>query len=229
MIMLFSVLTNGLRAQNPFTIPSPGFEGTVAQAITPTGWVACRNTPDTQDGSLSGTSALPFQGNTYLGIHALPNFDERAAAVLTSPMQPGQPYEFSMYLTIAGLNIPQSTLWNAANQGHNPGVMRLYGGLNSCGPDTLLWESPTISPGAGWTRVSVKFTPNKAYTHLVFIPAAAPGGSGLAPYMGVDALEPPQPSSSVPTLSQWGLIMLALLVLCLGGVYIRRRAVGLSA
>lgn len=45
-------------------------------------------------------------------------------------------------------------------------------------------------------------------------------------WVGSTTLGPPQPPSSVPTLSEWGLLVLSLLVLCLGAVALRRRQQG---
>ena len=199
-----------LPASAQLSIPNPGLNGPPGSGVTPPGWVVCMNTPDTNDGTIGGTTLAPLEGSTFMSIHPLPVLPESAAATLSEPMVMGASYEFTMALAIAGLNLPASTTWIANNQGNNPGIVEIWGSTTGCTLDELLWTSPVILPGTGWTTVDVSLTPSADYSHLVFIPQI-PSGESLAPFMGIDDIS--LPATPVPSLGRGLQFVLALLLM----------------
>ena len=218
------LFTTSLVAQ--INVANRRLEGPVNVVNPPPGWINCRFTPTTNDGTVHGTPTMPFEGISYMSIHPLPGEEEEASTPLSMALTPGTKYEFDLYLTIAGLSTPAQNggRWASENFGQNPGQMEIWGATSSCGKFELLWKSPVIIPHTGWGQHTAVFTPTLAHTQLIFRPQKVTP-LGLTPYMGLDLISPieiyqPDP---IPTVSEWGLILFGLLILNISSVLLVRK------
>ena len=221
-LLIILTCTWALPLSAQITVDNPGINGPADVINPPSGWNNCLNTPTTNDGTVHGTPTSPYEGNAFMSIHPLPGQEEKASTALSTALVAGESYRFSFWLCIAGLSAGPTSTWFAQNFGQNPGIMEIWGAKTPCGEDELLYTSPVIMPGSGWQRMNVTIYPSDSYTHLNFIPRK-PNPSGLAPYMGMDLITSIYNTKQIPTVSEWGLILFALLLLNVGSVYISLR------
>ncbi len=157
------------KSQN-ITLQNPSFEGPKGSFKVPSPWIICNNSPDTQPGTF-GVTLAPFQGNTYLGLTT--NFgpaQEVAGQLLLSPMLANKIYSTSIML--AQIQIFLGGI----------GELQIWGGVNSCNKDELLWSSNTIK-NTTWVRYNPTFKPTQNLNYLLLVCHYFGGDS---PYILID-------------------------------------------
>jgi gliding motility-associated-like protein len=151
------------------------FEGSPMGNFPPPNWNPCNtySTPDTQPGFWN-CSLPPSDGNSYvslvtrgdLGPYA--NTVEAVGTMINGTLKIGNQYHFKIDLAI-------SDTWghNIGDFGdppflsyYQPVVLKIWGGINSCSKEELLWESNAVT-SLGWQTYSFTVKPQK--TDIVFI------------------------------------------------------------
>jgi hypothetical protein len=169
-------------------IQNPSFEGTAAVlGFDAPPWTTCGPALPSQDtiwnATLSGSGLQsappsPSDGQTYLVL--APNQGigtQHVSGPLCATMRAGTTYAVRIDLTAydgvdGGPEGPLETLqiWGA--------------GGASCAESELLWTSPPIASGSGWSTYCATLTPTEDTTYLSFASAVPTGSTGIP----VDAL-----------------------------------------
>lgn len=154
------------------TLKNPSFEDVPRHNRTPPGWVDCgfpgETKPDIHPNGTFGVTKPAKEGGSYLGLVVRENYTwERVSQQLSSSMQTGSCYEFSIYLAKS----PKYQTYDYHTKRNisytNDVRLRIFGGFSTCQRDQLLAESPLIS-STNWKQFHFRFQPNKNYTHLTF-------------------------------------------------------------
>ncbi len=172
----------------PLIVQNPSFEGTPQPHITPAPWTNCQpgQTPDTQPGSW-GISLPPTNGSTYLGLvnQVSANWQEGASQQLSTPMQSGLQYTFTIDLANS----------SSTSGGIIPGCAecQIWGGNGTCGFGELLWASGDITPYDTWVNYTVTFTPTQNWPFITIYVHSL--GCSDEPYILVDNMSPILPAA----------------------------------
>ncbi len=167
---------------------NPGLEGLPTVSSPPPFWITCSWTPDTEpvNQDISPWYLFSSEGTTYLGLQTdsssfFPEYHEACSQEMRCSLIPN--HLSSFHLTLY-------SVINYIEMNYKTGaVLKLYGGLNQCDFDTLLWQSPVLD--SVWHQYTSIFTPNKAYNYLIFQANNINIYDGLGnkhSYIGIDAL-----------------------------------------
>lgn len=145
-------------AQPQIYLLNASFEGEPQDATVPSGWIPCQpgTTPDILPG-VWGVYQEPAHGDTYMGLITRENSTwESVGQRLKSPLPSGQCLSMSLSLahsnTYAGYNLPIK--------------LRIWGGVERCARDQLLWESPLIEH-RDWKTYRVDFVPQAPFQYII--------------------------------------------------------------
>lgn len=160
------------RAVNKIALKNPSFEDTPGPSRVPQGWTVLGrgSTPDIMPGAW-GVQAPPREGESFLALVTRRDGTvEDIAQLLSTPLQPGVCYAFSIYLAHApkyvGSDLPvRLRLWSS------DGTQKLQ----------LLGSSPLITHSE-WRQYDFQFVPKQAVRYFVLEAYYAPGV--LRPYAG---------------------------------------------
>ena len=139
-------------------IANGSFDGEPADAITPQGWMACKEgtTPDILPGYW-GVYTEPSDGDTYVGLITRQNNTwEVIGQRLSGPLRKGSCYAWS-------LDLAHSDTYSGYN---NPIKLRVWIGKSKCAKDQLIFESPLIEH-TDWRSYKIKFTPDEEYQYIM--------------------------------------------------------------
>ncbi|HJW30218.1 MAG TPA: hypothetical protein VJ508_13340 [Saprospiraceae bacterium] len=139
-------------------LTNPSFEGDPQDAVTPQGWMACKEgtTPDILPG-FWGVYTTPSDGETYVGLITRQNNTwESIGQRLTEPLKKGICYDW--YLDLA-----HSDTYSGYN---GPIHLRVWISKLKCQKDQLIYESPLIDH-LDWKTYRIKFVPNDDYRYIL--------------------------------------------------------------
>lgn len=178
-------LTMGATAQTSIRLNNASFEDLPMHSTTPYGWSNCgdpiESPPDIQPGQFEVD--LPAQnGRTYLGLVVRDNNTwEGVSQRLSSPLQAGECYDFSLSLAKAARYISLSKATKEKANFNQAARLKIWGGTGNCSRKELLAVTKPVD-NTSWERHSVKLNPSATYTYL-FIEAIYKEGT-LFPYNG---------------------------------------------
>jgi hypothetical protein len=121
-----------------------------------------------------GASAAQVAGATYEGFGTIGGLYESPGAAFCEPTEADQPLSFSVDITMSSFFFGE------------PGALQLWGGIDSCSLDELLWTSPVIDNVDSWQTYCGTMLPTKSFSHLTLV--YAPGAT--AGYILVDNFKP---------------------------------------
>jgi outer membrane protein OmpA-like peptidoglycan-associated protein len=186
------------------------FEGQPMASRTPYGWVDCgfkgETPPDIQPSGTFMVTREAYEGNTYLGMVVRDNDTwERVSQRLTTPIQAGTCYSFTIYLCRSSVYLSPDPS-SSALQGRDipqikpksytqPAVLRLWGGSGYCSQRELLGETPTVE-NTNWQAYTLTFEPSQ--THSYFELEAFYKTPTLLPYNGNLLIDHASPLVPVP-------------------------------
>lgn len=158
--------------EEPIVLTNPSFEDLPHHSKPPRGWIDCGFRGETPvDVQPSGTFSVikpPFDGDTYLGMVVRDNDTwEAVSQRLSRPLEAGQCYEFSIYLSRSELYTSTSRVTDSPANYVTPAKLRIYGGSDYCDKDYLLAETSLII-NTRWLEYRFTFEPVADYTHLIF-------------------------------------------------------------
>ncbi len=140
------------------------------------GWIDCgfpgETAPDVQPFKSNQVAAwgqlIPAEdGETYLGMVVRDNDTyERVCQRLNQPLQNGNCYSFSIYLTSSDHYISQSHKTRQLANYIKPAVLRIWGGNEYCDRSELLAESETID-NKEWIKFDFEFHPQGSYAYIM--------------------------------------------------------------
>lgn len=160
---------------------NPSFEDIPKQSSPPLGWADCgftgESAPDVHPSNFWEVSKPAIHGKTYVGLVVRNNDTwERISQMLESPLQAGQCYNFSVYISTS------ENYKSRTNVGNNPilrmqsdsifnfnipAVLRIWAGNISCGRSELLAESVPID-NVEWKRYDFRLKPKANYNYIMF-------------------------------------------------------------
>lgn len=177
-------------------LTNPSFEGQPMASRTPYGWVDCgfkgETPPDIQPSGTFMVTREAQSGNTYLGMVVRDNDTwERVSQRLTTPIQAGTCYSFTIYLCRSGVYLSPDPS-SSALQGRDvpqlkpksytqPAVLRVWGGSGYCSQKELLGETPTVD-NTDWKAYTLILESQQ--THSYFELEAFYKTPTLLPYNG---------------------------------------------
>lgn len=133
---------------------NPSMEDTPKDNKVPAGWVIASETPDVQPGMYK-VNVPPTNGQSYVGLHSGPGYQEGIAQELTAEMREGRSYNLSFDLAYY-----QDYVYKGC-YGH----VSLYGGDNPGDTAELLWNSDVFYH-TNWQRYSANINPSGNYKYL---------------------------------------------------------------
>ncbi len=177
--LLLSAL--GVFAQN-IELVNPSFEGTPFMGglrdFPLRGWLDCgfegETAPDVQPGEFDpifSVTQKAFSGKTYLGMVTRDNETwEKVSQRLSSPLEGGKCYEFSIYLCRSPVYISMSASARAKGEEvevnyTTPIKLRIWGGVGPCARTELLAESILVK-NTRWLRFDFTFHPNHTLSYI---------------------------------------------------------------
>jgi len=187
------------------TLINPGFEDFPRQGKPPKGWQDCgfegETPPDVQPSDLISASYFEvskaaFEGNTYLGMVVRDNDTwERVSQRLSSPLEAGQCYEFSLHLCRSELYVSQSRKTYEETNYTTPAKLRIWGGSGHCSKRELLAETSQVN-NTRWLEYNFKFEPKSTHTYIML--EAFYNTPILFPYNGNVLIDNASPIVQVP-------------------------------
>lgn len=139
------------------------------------GWITCgfpqETPPDVQPFKnvdvTWGQLIEAHKGETYLGMVVRDNDTyEQVSQPLSSPVQAGQCYEFSIYLSSSDNYMSPAHKSGQMENYVKPAVLRIWGGNEYCDRAELLGESPTIAYKS-WYKYDFVFKPKGNYSYIM--------------------------------------------------------------
>jgi outer membrane protein OmpA-like peptidoglycan-associated protein len=108
-----------------------------------------------------------YDGETYLGMVVRYNDTwESLSQALSSPIQGGKCYSFSVFLAKSELYKSRTTRSNEQLENFDrPAVLLIWGGNHFCHTAELLGESPGVS-NTDWKQFNFLFQPKRTYTFI---------------------------------------------------------------
>ncbi|WP_421797059.1 OmpA family protein [Haliscomenobacter sp.] len=173
LVLVFGGTSNFAQAQEQkIQLKNPSFEDAPRHSQTPRDWIDCgfpgESEPDVQPSGQFGVTMLPQHGDTYLGLVVRDNSTwERVSQRLSSPMENGKCYEFSIYLAKSPQYLSQSRLSEKEVNYNRSVKLRIYGGFSPCNRQQLLAESAMIGSFT-WKEFNFRFEPNDDFTYITF-------------------------------------------------------------
>jgi len=179
MILAFGISGDVLAQDGqPILLQNPSFEDKPAAGKPPKGWYDCgfpgESPPDVQPAD--NLSLNPFfevtqtaqDGDTYLGLVFRDNDTwEMVSQRLSTPLEAGKCYEFSIYLCKSAVYKSLSRKTNEEELYTTPGKFKIWGGSGYCNKLELLDQTPVIK-NTRWIQYNFQFKPTKNISHLVF-------------------------------------------------------------
>jgi hypothetical protein len=143
----------------PRKLGDPGIFG--MKKIDP--WKQCSGTPDLLPNAAGlRPNIMASDGDWYVGLVCDKDNIEAFGQPLSAPFTKGVNYSFQVDLAHTVGGYAPGNKW----QLDQPGVLKIYGGKNSCdATGQLLWQSPPIDH-ADWQTYEITFTPTSAWTHI---------------------------------------------------------------
>ena len=173
LVLVFGGTSNFAQAQEQkIQLKNASFEDAPRHSQTPKDWIDCgfpgESEPDVQPSGQFGVTMLPQQGDTYLGLVVRDNSTwERVSQRLSSPMENGKCYEFSIYLAKSPQYLSQSRLSEKEVNYNRSVKLRIYGGFSPCNRQYLLAESAMVGSFA-WKEFNFRLEPNDDFTYITF-------------------------------------------------------------
>ena len=159
----------------PIVLQNPSFEDMPRTGKEPRGWYDCgfprESPPDVQPSDTEvpffSVDAKAQDGNTYMGMVVRDNDTwERVAQRLSSPLESGQCYEFSLSLSRSSLYESMSRTLDRVVNYTTPVVVRIWGGNGYCGRTELLASTPVIV-NTRWLIYNLKFEPTHNHSYIM--------------------------------------------------------------
>lgn len=172
--------------QDELTLTNPSFEGPAMHSTLPYGWEDCghydESPPDTQPNAFSVTKPAANK-NTYLGLVTRDNDTHEAIAqALSSPMQVGECYDFSISLSRASRYISLSKVTLKEENFNGAVRFRIWGGNSPCHKKELLAETQPVDH-TEWRDYEFKLYPSTGNHRYVMFEAYYKKGA-FFPYNG---------------------------------------------
>lgn len=156
-------------------LKNPSFEDKPKTGSPPKDWLDCGFTgetgPDVHPGGFWEVKTEPLDGNTYLGMVVRSSDTwERVSQLLEKPMQSGQCYSLSIFMSrtshyISGLRDQPEGSFTPVNF-IKPCILRIWGGNENCGRAELLAQSPPVD-NEEWKEYILTLKPKKNYSYLM--------------------------------------------------------------
>lgn len=203
LIFIFSITNILAQEEGAIFLTNPSFEDLPQHSKPPRGWYDCgfagESPPDVQPSGEFGVVKPAHDGQTYLGMVVRDNDTwEAISQRLSSPLQKGQCYSFSIYLAQSELYISYSRIPGNSNKEANyitPAKLRIYGGFDYCDKQYMMAETNLII-NKRWIEFNFKFEPIDNYTHIIF--EAFYKTPTLFPYNGNILLDRASPIEPIP-------------------------------
>ncbi len=179
LLLPFIFISQNLLSQgDPIVLINPSFEGIAGEGslngVLPRGWFDCgfpgETVPDVhpKEGSAFQVTKEPFDGNTYIGMVVRENDTwERISQRLSTPMEGGKCYEFSISLCRSELYVSLSRLDGEMKNYTKPAKLRIWGGSSYCERNELLAESSLVA-NTRWLKYDFRFEPSQTHNFIVF-------------------------------------------------------------
>lgn len=213
LFLFFATAAAALFAQPIIFLENPSFEGQPSVARPPAGWYFCgevgESPPDIHPGGFFGVDRPALDGATFVGMVVRDNgTHESIGQRLSSPLQAGMCYSFSIYAARSDIYQSISRATGAPANYEKPAALYIWGGFDNCGRQELLAKTPSILAG-NWKLFSFSLHPGEAYTHLLIeayfsIPGPPYNGNVLvdlaSPLALVACEDAPQPAEELEKL-----------------------------
>ncbi|MBX7095290.1 MAG: gliding motility-associated C-terminal domain-containing protein [Flavobacteriales bacterium] len=183
---------------NQLNWQNPSFEGGPTPPPAhqlPPDWINCNGTTsDTQPGNW-GINLPATNGSQYIGLVAIPGWQETASQFISGCLVPGVTYTFTV--DVAGQD-------DQSGSGSCPGNLVLWAGNpgvtsgSACDFASQVWTSPQITNGMGWTTMTVSFTPTQNFCSLTWQAINDPSCTSTTFSVQIDNLSPISPFQVVP-------------------------------
>ncbi|MFK7983070.1 MAG: OmpA family protein [Saprospiraceae bacterium] len=149
---------------------NPSFEDYPRAERVPHGWRDCgfpgESAPDTHPSGAFDVIKYPSDGNTYLGMVVRDNDTwERVSQHLSTPIQAGTCYSFSLNLSRSELYVSASRETGTRANYVQPIKLVIWGGDGHCEKRERLAESPLVA-NTSWKPYAFKFEPKLTHTHI---------------------------------------------------------------
>ncbi len=164
LLFLFAFNFTFVYSQDVIELENPSFEGLARCCKSPSGWESCGdpnlNSPDVQPGHFN-VWLLPVEGGTYLGMvtRSIDSW-ESVYQVLSSPLQKGKTYAFSIYLAKSDQMISQDRRTDKDVKFTTPIRLRIWGEKHECETGEILFNSPVIDH-AFWKKYEFFLKPTE--------------------------------------------------------------------
>jgi hypothetical protein len=174
LLVCFSFLSN-TTAKGGIYLVNPSFEDThPMHSKTPWGWHNCgfpeESPPDIQPGSFSVTKEAK-DGKTYVGLVVRDNDTwEAVAQRVSSPLEKGKQYSFSVFLARAELYLSISNRTNEQANYSTPAILRIWGGNTFCERGELLAQSKLVEH-TDWEAHKFEVKPRKSNWDYILLEA----------------------------------------------------------
>lgn len=170
MVFLFVFPSSSEGQAGVIQLTNPSFEDYPRAERVPHGWRDCgfagESAPDTHPSGAFDVVKYPSDGNTYLGMVVRDNDTwERVSQQLSSPIQRGTCYSFSLNLCRSELYVSASRRTNVRANYVDPIKLVIWGGDGYCSKRELLAESPLVK-NTTWQPYAFKFEPKQTHTHI---------------------------------------------------------------
>jgi outer membrane protein OmpA-like peptidoglycan-associated protein len=161
------------QAYKTYALINPSFEGTPSSGLTPSGWLNCgfstQTDVDIQPGKFK--VSLPAKsGKTYLGMVVRSNDTwERISQRLSFTMYTGDKYTMSAYLAVSPNYLSPETFDTTKEKqtNHNrPCKLMIWGGNNYCDRAELLSETQVVTHN-DWRLYNFSFFPKSDYNYII--------------------------------------------------------------
>lgn len=158
--------------QGMIVLRNASFEDQPSHSKIPKEWIDCgfpgESEPDTQPSGEFGVTKEPFDGITYLGMVVRDNSTwERVSQRLSSPMEAGKCYEFSIYMAKSPTYLSQSRTTDERVNYVRNAKLRIYGGSFPCDRQQLLAESELVKD-YDWKHFTFTLSPKDNYSFIIF-------------------------------------------------------------
>lgn len=174
LIFLLLFCFHALSAQDtPIALTNPSFEDVPQHSKPPKGWFDCgpatETPPDVHPTGMFGVTAIPSNGNTYLGM-VVRNDDtwESVSQRLKQTLVKGQCYKMEIDLMRSSMYVSHNRKTGKKENYTNPIKLRIWGGATACEKRELLTETSLVD-NTDWKTYLLKFTPARGnYKYLIF-------------------------------------------------------------
>ena len=156
---------------------NPSFEDQPRTGKAPNGWYDCgwntETPPDVNPIPNPAQNAFKVikkakDGGTYLGMVVRDNDTwERVGQRLSTPLEGGKCYEFSIYLSRSELYESQSRITQLPANYTTPAKLRIWGGNGYCDRREMLAESGLVI-NTRWLKFDFRFEPKQDMNYIMF-------------------------------------------------------------